>query len=148
MACQKSCPAGLLCALAVVAVVGSMGSRLPLPQQINIIQQRWLQDTVVAIRCHGTKVVVTSMHPDKFADCTYDTDPAQVGATAPHFNCTASCGQGLRGMKVFASCFNAIKQICSRLMGIWREIYAQEVDTSKHKWANYFMAAYKVYPQP
>lgn len=53
------------------------------------------QDTVVAIRCHGSEVHVTNKHADKFKDCVYGTDPSQ------------------------------------------------EVDTSNHQWANYFMAAYK-----
>lgn len=33
---------------------------------------------MVAIRRGGDQVVVTSIHPQDFADCTYGADPAQV----------------------------------------------------------------------
>ncbi len=45
--------------------------------RVSVVCRR-AQDTVVAIRRGGDKVVVTSIHPDHFADCTYEVDPAQV----------------------------------------------------------------------
>mmetsp|Transcript_13436 Transcript_13436/g.40635 ORF Transcript_13436/g.40635 Transcript_13436/m.40635 type:complete len:492 (-) Transcript_13436:416-1891(-) len=48
-----------------------------LPMAIN-------QDTVVAIRRGGDQVVVTSIHPQDFADCTYGADPAQEVDTNNH----------------------------------------------------------------
>lgn len=38
-----------------------------------------LQDTVVAIRQGGDKLVVTSMHPENYPENTFSIDPDQVG---------------------------------------------------------------------
>lgn len=126
-----------------------------------------LQDTIVAIRKGGDKLVVGNLVSDKYPTIEFSTDPNQVGRPTACMHGLCLCHKSAAGIKgphpsrqqqgVCDACLTPSwdpsiwmrASSCSasplpRCIDSRVPVHLQEVDTGKHTWANYFLAAYKV----